>query len=73
MHYLHNLQTGPRRPYLGSYWPDWWLDNPSNTFLRLASELAGLDAESPEHWEALFYGLLDLEPDELVETYRARI
>jgi len=39
----------------------------------MATELAQLDAESPEHWESLFYGLLDLPCEDLVQLYCSRL
>jgi hypothetical protein len=61
-------------PVVGWLWPAWWQEEPEDPSpLEIASELAGLDAESPEHWEALFYGLLDLDDEGLVKAYLERL
>jgi hypothetical protein len=67
------MQNVHSSPVAGWLWPTWWQEGPDPSPYEMAKELATLDAESPEHWEALFYGLLDLPEQELVQLYFCRL
>jgi len=67
---MQNMHNSPASGWL---WPAWWQEEPEPSPLQMACDLAGLDAESPEHWEQLFHGLLDLSHEDLVKAYMARL
>ena len=67
MQYLHNS------PAAGWLWPTQWQEEPELNSVAIATELAQLDAETPEHVETLFYELLDLPGEKLVQLYSERL
>lgn len=67
MQYLHSS------PVAGWLWPTQWQEEPELNSVAIATELAQLDAETPEHVEMLFYKLLDLPGEELVQLYSERL
>lgn len=61
-------------PVVGWLFPAWWQEEgPDPSPLEMAQELAWMDAVSSEHWEQLYYGLLDLPEIEVVQRYYSRV
>lgn len=61
-------------PVVSWLFPAWWQElEPNPSPLEMARELASLDAESPEHWDELYDGLLDLPETEVVQRYYSRL
>lgn len=61
-------------PVLGYQLPTEWqeVEEWPSTIIEMAREMAISDGESPEDIEALFYGLLDLPDEEVVQRYYSR-
>lgn len=61
-------------PVISWLFPAHWQEDPeaAPSVVSMATELAISDGYSPENIEALFYGLLDLTDEEVVQRYYSR-
>ena len=67
------MQNMHSSPVVGWLWPTRWQEEPELNSVAMATELAQLDAETPEHCESRFYELLDLPDEQLVRLYSERL